>query len=116
MASPHPHRSKLVVRAKQQMQKTFNFCPLKLDPLLRFMALWLEKMNDWGNTMTDQERINSAMRDACAILSKYLEPGHIRNPNATVNHLIGVLDRPQLAAALERLEHATGRHGLRLVK
>jgi hypothetical protein len=65
--------------------------------------------------MTDQERINRAMREACAILSEYVEPGRVRNPNATVNKLIAVLDTPELTAARERLEHAVGRQGVRLV-
>jgi hypothetical protein len=66
--------------------------------------------------MTDQERINRAMSEACAILSEYGEPGDVRNPNATVKKLIAVLDTPELTAARERLEHAVGRQGLRLVK
>jgi hypothetical protein len=65
--------------------------------------------------MTDQELINRAMRESRAILSDYLDRGHVRNPNATMNQLVAVLDTPQLTAALERLDHATGRHGLRLV-
>jgi hypothetical protein len=59
--------------------------------------------------MTDQERINRAMRQACAILSEYLDRGPVRNANATISQLIAVLDRPQLTAALDRLEHAGGR-------
>ena len=65
--------------------------------------------------MTDQERINRAMSEACAILSEYVEPGYVRNPNAVVNKLIAVLDTPELTAARERLEHAIGQRGLRLV-
>jgi hypothetical protein len=63
--------------------------------------------------MTDQERLNSAMGEACAILSEHIESGHIRNPNATVNKLLAVLDRPELTVARERMEHAVGQRGRR---
>ena len=64
--------------------------------------------------MTDQERVNKAIEEACAILSEYREPVHIRNPAAMVKRLIALLERPELTAARERLEHAAGRR-LRLV-
>jgi hypothetical protein len=65
--------------------------------------------------MTDQELINKAMRESRAILSGYLDRGHVRNLDPTMNQLVAVLDTPQLTAALERLDHATGRQGMRLV-
>ena len=63
-------------------------------------------------TVTDQERITGALRQAGVIIAEYLEPGQVRNPTATVNRLIEVLDTQELAAALERVEG----HGLRVVK
>jgi hypothetical protein len=96
------------------MQKTFNVLPLKLDQVYCGLSRCCWAVED--DAMTDQDRINSAMREAHAILSEYSKPGQIRNPNATVNKLVAVLDRPELATALERLEHASGGRVLQLVK
>jgi hypothetical protein len=53
--------------------------------------------------MTDQERINEALREAGKIIAAYLAPGH-RNAEQTINRLIAVLDTQELVAALERAE------------
>jgi hypothetical protein len=47
------------------------------------------------------------------IIGDYLEPGHPRDPVATINRLIEVLDRQKLVAAITRLEKG---YGLKVVK
>lgn len=84
---------------------------------------WLEKHDPEGVAFRyeveglpavarDQERIARALHEARGIIGEYLEPG-IKNPTATLNRLIEVLDTQELAAALGRLVRGPG---LRLVK
>jgi hypothetical protein len=63
--------------------------------------------------MTDQEIAVAALRTAGQIIAKYVEPGHPRDAEATLNRLIELLDAQELAAAIERLEKG---FGLRVVK
>jgi hypothetical protein len=62
--------------------------------------------------MTDQERIFEAVQAARRILGDYIEPGP-RNPHATLNNLLSVLDSDDLVAALERMDR---RATMRLVQ
>jgi hypothetical protein len=62
--------------------------------------------------MTDQQLIISGLHEVGWIIAEHLEPGS-RNAEQTISKLIALLDRQELAAAIERLENA---HGLRLVK
>jgi hypothetical protein len=61
---------------------------------------------------TDQKLITTALREAGRIGAEYLEPGP-RNAEETINKLIAVLDRQDLAAAMLRAEVG---YGLRVVK
>ena len=62
--------------------------------------------------MTDQELIITALRQSGVIIAEYLEPGNKIDADETIARLIAILDRQDLAAAMDRLE----RHGLRVVK
>ncbi|WMT71106.1 hypothetical protein [Bradyrhizobium sp. Ash2021] len=55
--------------------------------------------------MTDHDNIliHMALREAGKIIGQYLEPGP-RDAERTINRLIAVLDTPELAAALERVD------------
>lgn len=63
--------------------------------------------------MTDQELTLKALNDAAEIIAAYLEPGHPRNAEATLDRLIVLLGNQQLAEAVDRLEAG---FGLRVVK
>jgi hypothetical protein len=54
--------------------------------------------------MTDQDLILAALNEAALIIGDYLEPGIPRDPVATINRLIEVLDNQKLAAAMERID------------
>jgi hypothetical protein len=62
--------------------------------------------------MKDQDIINAALNEAALIIGDYLEPGR-RDPLATINRLIQVLDNQKLAAAIERADKG---YGLKVVK
>jgi hypothetical protein len=62
--------------------------------------------------MTDQQLLIGALHEAGWVIAEYLEPGP-RDAEKTINKLIAILDRQDLAAAIDRLENA---HGLRVVK
>jgi hypothetical protein len=51
--------------------------------------------------MTDQEVLISTLREARRIISEYTGPA---NANQTLTQLIAVLDRQDVAHAIERLE------------
>ena len=63
-------------------------------------------------SMTDQELLISALREAGQILCEYLERGR-RDADETITRLIAVLDTQDLALAVKRLEKG---YGLRVVK
>jgi hypothetical protein len=63
--------------------------------------------------MKDQAIVLAALNEAGLIIGGYLEPGHPRDPVATINRLIAVLDSQKLAAAIERMEKG---YGLKIVK
>ena len=54
--------------------------------------------------MKDQEIVLNALNEAALIIGDYLEPGLPRDPVATINRLIEVLDNQKLAAAMERID------------
>jgi hypothetical protein len=60
----------------------------------------------------DQDNLLRAMDDARRILREYIEPGP-RDAKRTVERLLAVLDKPELAHALDRL---TRRRVIRLVE
>ena len=62
--------------------------------------------------MTDQQLLISTLRQAGRIIARYLEPG-APDAEETLAKLITVLDRHDLARAIERLEKG---HGLRVIK
>ena len=62
--------------------------------------------------MTDQELIITALRQSGVIIAEHLEPGKI-DADEAIAQLIAILDRQDLAAAMDRLESG---HGLRVVK
>jgi hypothetical protein len=62
--------------------------------------------------MKDQDIVLTALKEAGLIIGGYLEPGP-RDPIATINRLIAVLDSQKLAAAIERMEKG---YGLKIVK
>jgi hypothetical protein len=62
--------------------------------------------------MKDQDIVISALNEAALIIGDYLEPGP-RDPVATINRLIEVLDDQKLAAAIKRMEKG---YGLKVVK
>ena len=53
--------------------------------------------------MTDQELLISTLRKAGRIIGEYIEPGP-RKTDQTLTQLIAVLDRQDVAHAIERLE------------
>jgi hypothetical protein len=61
--------------------------------------------------MKDQDLVLCALNKAALIVGDYLEPGHPRDPVATMNRLIEVLDDQKLAAAIKRMENG---HALKL--
>ncbi|GAC1423487.1 MAG: hypothetical protein NVSMB6_24720 [Burkholderiaceae bacterium] len=61
----------------------------------------------------DRDLVLDALEDAQRILAEYVEPGWGRNPSRTINRLLSLLDREDLAAAQERLRAG---YGLRVVK
>ena len=63
--------------------------------------------------MTDQELIITALRQSGVIIAEHLEPGNKIDADETIAQLITILDRQDLAAAMDRLESG---HGLRVVK
>jgi hypothetical protein len=63
--------------------------------------------------MKDRDIALNTLNEAALIIGDYLEPGYPKDPTATVNRLIEVLDNQDLAAAITRLEKG---YGLRLVK
>jgi hypothetical protein len=63
--------------------------------------------------MTDQEVVLDALEQAQRILAEHMEPVPLLRPEFTINRLLRVLDRRDLALAQERLK---ARCGLRLVK
>ena len=62
--------------------------------------------------MKDQAIVVTALNAAALIIGDYLEPGP-KDPVATINRLIEVLDNQELAAAIERMEKG---YGLKVVK
>jgi hypothetical protein len=58
--------------------------------------------------MKDHELVLRALNKAALIVGDYLEPGHPRDPVATINRLIEVLDDQKLAAAINRMENEYG--------
>jgi hypothetical protein len=62
--------------------------------------------------MTDHDRILEAVQAARKIIGRYIEPGQ-RNPHATIEDLLSVLDSEDLIAALERMDR---RATMRLVQ
>jgi len=63
--------------------------------------------------MKDHDIVVTALNEAALIIGDYLEPGLPRDPVATINHLIEVLDNQKLAAAMERIEKE---YALKVVK
>jgi hypothetical protein len=63
--------------------------------------------------VTDQQLLIAALHEASWIVAEYLEQPARRDAEKAIDKLIVLLDRPDLAAAIERLENA---HGLRVVK
>jgi hypothetical protein len=61
----------------------------------------------------DQDVVITALNEAALIIGDYLEAGHTRDPVATINRLIKVLDRQKLVAAIMRMEKG---YGLTVVK
>ena len=51
-----------------------------------------------------------ALEEARRILADHIEPGARRGPESTVNELLRVLDRQDLALAQERLKARCGLH------
>ena len=62
--------------------------------------------------MTDQELVFSALRQVGLIVAEHLEAG-TSDADEVITQLIAVLDTPDLAAAMNRLERS---YGLRAVK
>jgi hypothetical protein len=62
--------------------------------------------------MTDQALLVSTLREAGRIIGEYIEPGP-RDAEQTLFRLIAVLERQDLARAIERLEKG---HGFQVVK
>jgi hypothetical protein len=61
----------------------------------------------------DQDVVLTALNEAALIIGDYLEGVHTRDPVATINRLIEVLDRQKLVAAIMRMEKG---YGLTVVK
>jgi hypothetical protein len=49
-----------------------------------------------GARMKDEDIVSKTLNEAAAIISEYLEPGLPRDPVATINRLIKVLDKPTI--------------------
>ena len=62
--------------------------------------------------MTDQQLVLSAMRQVGLIVAEHLELG-MHDSDEVIAQLVAVLDTPELADAMNRLER---RSGLRVVK
>ena len=62
--------------------------------------------------MTDQELVFAALRQVGLIVAEQLESGTGDADNA-ITQLVAVLDSPELAAAMNRVERG---HGLRTLK
>jgi hypothetical protein len=62
--------------------------------------------------MRDIDVVTKAMQDAHQVLSEYIEPGP-RCAEATLQHMLRILDRDDVIAARERLSKGYGQ--LRLV-
>jgi hypothetical protein len=60
--------------------------------------------------MTDQELMIDALEEARRILADYIEAGARLRPESTVDKLLRVLDRQDLALAQERLKARCGLH------
>jgi hypothetical protein len=54
--------------------------------------------------MNDQAIVIAAINEAGAVISEYLEPGRPRDPVATIDRLIEILDSQKLAAAIKRMD------------
>ena len=61
----------------------------------------------------DRDLVLDALEDAQHILAEYVEPGRGRDSVRTINRLLMILDREDLAAAQGRLRAG---YGLRVVK
>jgi hypothetical protein len=68
-------------------------------------------MNSRG-PVTDQQLIYGALRQISLIVAEHLEFGE-RDSEEVITQLIAVLDAPELAAAMNRVER---RYGVRVVK
>jgi hypothetical protein len=68
-------------------------------------------MNSRG-PVTDQQLIYGALRQINLIVAEHLEFGE-RDSEEVITQLIAVLDAPELAAAMNRVER---RYGVRVVK
>jgi hypothetical protein len=62
--------------------------------------------------VTDQELIYSALRGVSLIVAEHLELC-VRDSEESITKLVAVLDTPELAAAMNRMERG---YGLRVVK
>jgi hypothetical protein len=62
--------------------------------------------------VTDQELIWSALRQVGLIVAEHLE-SDTRDADDAVAKLVAILDKPELAAAMNRMERG---YGLRVVK
>jgi hypothetical protein len=58
--------------------------------------------------MTDQIIVLTALKRAAAIVANYLQSGCPRDELATTKQLIEVLDSPEFAAAIKRVEEGYG--------
>ena len=63
--------------------------------------------------MTDQELIITALRQSGVIVAEHLKPANQIEADETIARLIAILDRQDLAAAMNRLGI---RHGLCVVQ
>jgi hypothetical protein len=63
--------------------------------------------------VSDQDLVLDAVQEAQRILAEYAEAGPRRNPDETINMLLYLLGRRDVAAAVSRLR---ARHGLHVVK
>jgi hypothetical protein len=62
--------------------------------------------------MTDQELIFATLRQVGSIIAEHLESGP-RDADEVITQLVALLDTPQLAAAMNRVERG---YGLRIVR
>jgi hypothetical protein len=63
--------------------------------------------------MKDRDIVTTALKNAALIVGDYLEPGHPKDPVATIKRLIEVLEDPNLSAAIVRVERG---QALKVVK